>query len=500
MADHPVCIQTSTLADIADAVRGLTHESDPLTPAQMAEAIGAQRLGQPFEGCGEGHVANGRWVRPEGWPDLDALKAAIPDGESVVYLTYVLDRAPDQAWVGMYASGGTWYAERGHVEGGAFVADASTSHSSAQYHREELDPANGNVQLWRMRSTAKITRFGLASRTGTNASNPATMTQPCVEKAGRLPYATNLSSGTTTFNTVAYSSLAQATYHLERDSVDYEGAVTSIAYMYYLATSLQEVDASGWKAENWKVTALTHCFNGCYSLRSLDLSGLDVSAWRPTSLAGLFANCYSLTRLDVSGWDVSAWRPTTIDSLLSGCRSLRRVPCLGWDVSAWPVNVVSNAFNGMWSLETLDLSRWDTSSWPVAGSAQAMVYNCYCLRDVTLPDTSGWSPTTSRYLFEGCPALRRVPRVDLHEVDSCAYYGVPNGGYLLADYGGRARIKVTHNYRNCVLLTHESLLAIIDALPEVSTSVQLQLGPTNLLKLTDEERAVATAKGWTVVS
>ena len=493
-----LAIQSDTLAGMADAVRGLTRDDVPLTPPEMAAAIGACQLGIPFY-HGD-HVVNGRWVRPEGWPDLDALKAQIPEGESCVYLTYVLSRAPDQAWVGMYANGGAWVAERGHVEGGAFVADESTSHSSKQYHRQMLDPADGDVQLWRMRSTAKIVQFGLASTTGTNAQNFATMSQPCVEKAGKLPYATNLSTGMAAFNTATYSAITQTTYHLERDSMDYGGVVTTCANMFYCSFSLQEIDMSGWETADWRPTSLAHMFNSCYSLRSLDLSGWDTSGWSTTAINSMFNSCFALTRLDMHGLDVSGWRPTTLDSLFANCRSLQHLDMTGWDTSDWPVNIVSNVFSGCWSLPHLDLSVWDTTYWPVAGSASAFIYNCYALQDVVLPDTSGWSPTTTRYLFEGCGMLQTCPQIDFNEASTCTYFGVPGSGFILRDYGGRKRINITHNYRNCVLLTHESLINILEALPVVSSAKSLQLGPTNLLKLTEEEKAIATAKGWSVVS
>lgn len=491
-------IEGETLTDMADAVRGLVRTDGAMTPAQMAETISAQRLGVPFYGCD--HLVDGRWVRPEGWPDLDALKAQIPEGESCVYLTYVLSLVDEESqWVGMYGAGGTWYAERGHVAEGQFVADESTSHTSKQYHRELLDPANGDVQLWRFRSTANVTRFGLASKTGTNANNPATLTQPCVEMAGKLPHATDLSSGCTAFNTAAYGSLCQATYHTERVSVDYTGRVTTCAYLYCFGRSLQEVDMSGWDTANWRPTTLAAMFSNCSSLRSLDLSGWQTGDWAPTTLASMFTSCFDLTRIDMHGLDTSNWRPTTLASMFSNCYSLQHLDMTGWDTSAWPVNIVSEVFNQCWSLKEIDLSCWDTSAWPVAGSAQSFIYNCYSMERLVLPDTSNWAPTTSRYCFEGSSSLRTCPLIDFHEPASCNYYGVPNG-YYLRDYGGRARIDITHNYRNCVLLTHESLVNILTALPEVTNGVSIQLGPTNLLKLTAEDKAIATDKGWKVVS
>lgn len=50
-------------------------------------------------------------------------------------------------------------------------------------------------------------------------------------------------------------------------------------------------------------------------------------------------------------------------------------------------------------------------------------------------------------------------------------------------------------------LTHESLMSIINALKDYSGSgmaYTVTLGTTNLAKLTDEEKAIATQKGWTL--
>ena len=64
-------------------------------------------------------------------------------------------------------------------------------------------------------------------------------------------------------------------------------------------------------------------------------------------------------------------------------------------------------------------------------------------------------------------------------------------------------IYVTHSYRNCPFLTHESLIDILTALPDVtdvSPSPDIQLGAYNLRKLTDDEKAIGTAKGWDVMA
>lgn len=57
------------------------------------------------------------------------------------------------------------------------------------------------------------------------------------------------------------------------------------------------------------------------------------------------------------------------------------------------------------------------------------------------------------------------------------------------------------NFRYCEKLTRESLLSILNALADVvylGYNRTLTLGATNLAKLTDTEKAIATEKGWTL--
>ena len=56
----------------------------------------------------------------------------------------------------------------------------------------------------------------------------------------------------------------------------------------------------------------------------------------------------------------------------------------------------------------------------------------------------------------------------------------------------------------CAKLSHDSLMSIINALKDYSTDTSgtshtVTLGATNLTKLTDAEKAIATEKGWTLL-
>lgn len=54
------------------------------------------------------------------------------------------------------------------------------------------------------------------------------------------------------------------------------------------------------------------------------------------------------------------------------------------------------------------------------------------------------------------------------------------------------------NLGSCKKLTHDSLMSVINHLGTITTALTLTLGDTNLAKLTDTEKAIATQKGWTL--
>lgn len=59
-------------------------------------------------------------------------------------------------------------------------------------------------------------------------------------------------------------------------------------------------------------------------------------------------------------------------------------------------------------------------------------------------------------------------------------------------------IPISINFSSCSKLTHDSLMSIINGLATVTETKTLTLGTTNLAKLTDEEKAIATQKNWSL--
>ena len=61
-------------------------------------------------------------------------------------------------------------------------------------------------------------------------------------------------------------------------------------------------------------------------------------------------------------------------------------------------------------------------------------------------------------------------------------------------------IPLNHSYAEARSLSHESLIKIINSLPTVTTARTINLSTTNLQRLSSDEIAIATAKGWTVAA
>ncbi len=134
-------------------------------------------------------------------------------------------------------------------------------------------------------------------------------------------------------------------------------------------------------------------------------------------------------------------------------------------------------------------------------------------------------PTSLQTVFEGLTRLKYIKGLDtslctnfnrafngtknLISIESLDFNSVTNWGgnpfncINLINIGSVSNIKLTGlSFVNCTLLNHDTLIRILNALYDYSTDTEntytLGLGTTNLAKLTDEEKAITTNKGWTL--
>ena len=168
------------------------------------------------------------------------------------------------------------------------------------------------------------------------------------------------------------------------------------------------------------------------------------------SAAFAFANAKSLTDISyLSGWDMSG--VTNLAFAFKGCESL---------------------------IDASPLASWDTSN---VYSMQEMFTYCKNLTTVPLLDASSLCETAYNVTWYGC-------------------YDMFKGCSSLTNLGGLKNLKYDLDLSGSPLLTHESLMNVINNLADnVTGSIKtLTLGKTNLNKLTDEEKAIAINKGWSL--
>ena len=277
--------------------------------------------------------------------------------------------------------------------------------------------------------------------------------------------------------------------------------VTTMQSMFYGCSSLTSIpllDAS-------KVTNTQYMFYSCSSLTSIPL--LNTS--NVTSMQNMFENCSSLTsipQLDTSN-------VTSMTSMFEGCSSLTYIPLL--DTSK--VTNMSYMFNSCSSLTSIPLLNTGNVT-----SMNDMFISCSSLTSIPSLDTS--KVTTMSEMFNGCSSLTSIPQLDTIKVknmsrmvfgcssltsislldtsnvtDMSYFFGYGNMNKLTY-LGGFKNLSISvasYFLDNCPNLTVESLMNVINNLATVSGKT-LKFGSTNLNKLTAEQIAIATAKGWTL--
>ena len=216
-------------------------------------------------------------------------------------------------------------------------------------------------------------------------------------------------------------------------------------------------------------TEMNGTFEDCSNLTTIPL--LDTS--KVTSMYHTFQNCFSLTEIPL----LNTSKVYRMDSMFYNCQKLTTIPLL--DTSS--CTNMSYMFTGCSNLTTIPLLN--TSS---CTDMNTMFYNCQKLTTIPLLDTS--KVTSINYAFGYCKSL------------------VDFGG--LENLGQAYKITANANYYSYQLdlsyspLTHDSLMNVINNLYDIKTkgckAQQLILGSTNIAKLTAEEIAIATDKGFNV--
>ena len=226
--------------------------------------------------------------------------------------------------------------------------------------------------------------------------------------------------------------------------------------------TVNETESNGvYTVELFSDDDFTRCnFKGKTDLLTVDY--LKVTD-KVTAMDSMFHSCSKLTQLDVSNWDTS--NVTNMSSMFYGCSALTQLDLSTWNTSN--VTSIGYMFHTCTKLTQLDLSSFNTSN---VTSMQNMFYTCSKLTQLDVSNFDTSKVTNMSDFIANASVLQNFI--------SCA---------IPVSFGASG-----------TALTHDSLMSIINNLATVTTTQTLTLGSTNLAKLSSEEKAIATNKGWTL--
>ena len=131
-------------------------------------------------------------------------------------------------------------------------------------------------------------------------------------------------------------------------------------------------------------------------------------------------------------------------------------------------------FRGNKILTNLDVSNWDTSK---VTNVNTTFYQCTSLTNLDISNWDMSKVTSINWIFAfdnelsviKCDGLR-LPNIEMNNIT------------LLSNN-----------------LTVDSIVGLLNALPQSDKWYSFQIGDVNIAKLTDEQKAIATNKGWTLI-
>lgn len=241
---------------------------------------------------------------------------------------------------------------------------------------------------------------------------------------------------------------------------------TSLNYLFEKNTNLININVSNWDTSN--ITSLRGAFAQISNLKSVDFANWEVN--HVTDFFAMFDACKKIENIDVSKWDTSS--ATNMGWMFNG-NNLQSL-----DVSNFNTSKVTNMFamfSGSQSLTRLDISNFDTSK--VLDFGRVFSYWRGVNKELNISglNLSKCTSMDGTFLNSDFKVIRcdglKLPNIDMGNIGL-------NGS---------------------TALTVDSIVGLLNALPQSDKGYSFQIGDVNIAKLTDEQKAIATNKGWTLI-
>lgn len=241
---------------------------------------------------------------------------------------------------------------------------------------------------------------------------------------------------------------------------------TSLDNLFKKNTNLININVSNWDTSN--ITSLEFTFASMENLESVDFAEWDVS--NVTTFFALFDASSKIENIDVSKWNTSS---AINMGWMFNSNSLKHVDVSNFNTSK--VTTMYAMFNRSYFLTQLDVSNFDTSNVLDFGAV-----------------FSRWSKACEELNISGlnlerCTSIKNTFLNTAFKVIRCDGLRLPN-----IDMS-------TIGLHTSTALTVDSIVGLLTALPQSDKGYSFQIGETNIAKLSDEQKAIATNKGWTLI-
>lgn len=174
---------------------------------------------------------------------------------------------------------------------------------------------------------------------------------------------------------------------------------------------------------------------------------------------------------------------TNMNAMFSNCSNLESIPNLNTK-NVTNMNAMFNFCSKITAIPLLNTSKVSKMDSFVAGTG---------ITTIPLLDTS--NVTVMSYMFYSCKSLITVPALDCNNVTTFnrIFENCTNLKSILM-----TGMKVDFDISASTKFERTDLVTILNNLATVTTTQKLTMRATNLAKLTDEDKAIATNKGWTL--
>ena len=269
---------------------------------------------------------------------------------------------------------------------------------------------------------------------------------------------------------------------------------TDFSYMFRNCRSLVTIPL----INTYQGTNFSYMFNGCSSLTNIPQ--LDTS--NGTNFNYMFRNCSSIEEFLYWGDTFDFSNATGVEGIFIGCNSLKKLPRLYFPIATSVYNIFSNSSTSKIEhiQEIIAPLATTFNTFSGSGSYDSGFMNLNFIGEIDISSYGG-----TFYI----PGKQKLTKLKFLGLVKCklTYSSAPGSSYYSNGYKNNIQyfeIEAfdynNQDFSSWRRLTKQALLNILNALVEQpeGTTKKMTLGTANLAKLTDEEKSIATEKGWTL--